>query len=313
SSTWWRARSSTARPTSTCCRATPPSTATRCRPTTTRRTVRRATPAPAAAATRARSASSPDRVIFIDPCSRRGDSPHFLRQETVAMATLEEKLEAGTFVITAEVTPPLSASPDALLEAAAPLRGLVDAVNVTDAPGARATMSSFAAAAILAGNGFEPILQTTCRDRNRIAMAGDLLGAAAQGVRNLLVLHGDDPQAGDMPEAKPVYDLDSRGVMALARDMRETGTLPSGREIRPAPHFFIGCADTPFDPPDDFTPAGLEAKIAAGARFAQTQFCFEPQVAGRYFGWLADHGVTARLRIIAGIGPLRSAGQARYM
>ncbi len=229
------------------------------------------------------------------------------------MATLEEKLEAGTFVITAEVTPPLSASPDALLEAAAPLRGLVDAVNVTDAPGARATMSSFAAAAILAGNGFEPILQTTCRDRNRIAMAGDLLGAAAQGVRNLLVLHGDDPQAGDMPEAKPVYDLDSRGVMALARDMRETGTLPSGREIRPAPHFFIGCADTPFDPPDDFTPAGLEAKIAAGARFAQTQFCFEPQVAGRYFGWLADHGVTARLRIIAGIGPLRSAGQARYM
>jgi methylenetetrahydrofolate reductase (NADPH) len=227
--------------------------------------------------------------------------------------TLQDKLAGGNFVITAEVTPPLSASADALLARVAPLAGLVDAVNVTDAPGARAAMSSFAAAAILAREGLEPVLQITCRDRNRIALAGDLLGAAAQGVENLLILHGDDPATGDMPDAKPVYDLDSRGLMALARDMSEKGALPSGRRIEPAPKFFIGCADTPLDPPPGWRPTGLEGKIAAGARFAQLQFCFDLDLARRYFARLRQTGITERLALIVGIGPLLSAKQARHM
>ncbi|MBL8906838.1 MAG: methylenetetrahydrofolate reductase [Rhizobiales bacterium] len=228
-------------------------------------------------------------------------------------ATLESKLAEGRFVITAEVAPPLTASADVLIERVKPLEGLVDAVNVTDAASARAALSSFAASAILVREGFEPVLQTTCRDRNRIALSSDLLGAAAQGVRNLLILHGDDPKTGDMPDAKPVYDLDSRAVMSLARDMRDEGCLLSGREIIEPPHFHIGCADAPVDPSDNWEPKGLEAKIAAGAQFAQTQFCFDAALAERYFARLDALGITKRLKIIAGIGPLLSAKQARFM
>jgi methylenetetrahydrofolate reductase (NADPH) len=227
--------------------------------------------------------------------------------------TLASRLERGSFVVTAELVPPLSASPDTLIERAQPLRGLVDAVNVTDAASARPAMASLAAAALLVREGFEPILQMTCRDRNRIALASDLVGAAALGVRNLLVLHGDDPKTGDMPEAKPVYDLDARSVMALARDMRDAGALPSGRDIEPPPHFLIGCADTPIDPPADWSPKALETKIAAGAQFAQTQFCFDPGITRRYFARLADAGITERLKFIVGLGPLLSAKQARFM
>lgn len=229
------------------------------------------------------------------------------------MGRLEDKLARGDFVVTAELTPPLSAAREALLEKAAPLEGLVDALNVTDAAGARPALSSFAAAAILKAAGFEPILQATCRDRNRIALAGDLLGAAAQGIENLLILHGDEPKTGDMPEAKPVYDLDSRALMGLARDMRDKAALPSGREIRPPPRFFIGCADAPLDPPADWVPRSLEAKAAAGAQFAQTQFCFDIGLARRYFAQLAACGTARRLRMIAGVGPLVSASQARFM
>ncbi len=229
------------------------------------------------------------------------------------MATLREKLGRGDFVITAEIMPPLSASAGDLLERAAPLKDLVDAINVTDAPGARAAMSSTASAALLAANGFEPVLQLTCRDRNRIGMACDLLGAAAQGVENLLVLHGDDPKGGDQPDAMPVYDLDSRGVISLARMMRDDEKLPSGREIKGHPNFFLGCADTPFDPPADFEPTGLRSKIEAGAEFSQTQFCYDLDVARRYFARLREHGITERLQFIVGIGPLLSAKSARWM
>lgn len=230
-----------------------------------------------------------------------------------AKSQLQRRLSAGEFVVTAEVTPPLSADAGALLAKAAPLRGRVDAVNVTDAAGARAAMSSFAAAAILAGNGIEPVLQVTCRDRNRIALACDLLGAAAQGVNNLLILHGDEPAGGDQPEAAPVYDLDSRAVMALARQMRDEAMLPSERRIEPPPHFFIGAADTPRAPETDWRPTGLEAKAAAGADFVQTQFCFDLDMAERYFARLREFGVTDRLAFIVGVGPIASARSARWM
>ena len=226
---------------------------------------------------------------------------------------LRDKLQRGEFVVTAEITPPLAASRDAVLKWADPLAGLADAVNVTDAASARVSVSSLAAAAILAAAGIEPVAQVTCRDRNRIALAGDLLGAAALGVENILILHGDDPRSGDMPEAKPVYDLDSCAVMALARDMRDLGTLPSGRRIDPRPDFHIGCADTPFDPGDDWLPSGLDTKNAAGAEFAQTQFCFDAAVAKRYFARLKDAGITRRIKFIVGVGPLLSVRQARFM
>ncbi len=228
-------------------------------------------------------------------------------------SSLQRRLSAGAFAITAEVTPPLSASADAMLAKAEPLRGRVDAVNVTDAAGARAALGSFAAAAILARADFDPVVQVTCRDRNRIALVGDLLGAAAQGVGNVLVLHGDDPAGGDQPDAKPVYDLDSRGVMSLMRQMRDDGLSPSGREIKPAPDFFIGGADSPHDPAADWQPTGLLAKIEAGADFVQTQFCFDLEVARRYLARLSDAGIPERLKILIGIGPIPSARSARWM
>ncbi len=229
------------------------------------------------------------------------------------MGNLQTKLDAGDFVITAEITPPLSANPSDLLDRVKPLEGLVDAVNVTDGAGARATMSSTACAALMCAQGVEPVLQLTCRDRNRIGIASDLLGAAAQGARNLLILHGDDPKAGDMPDAMPVFDLDSRGVITLARTMRDEAQLPSGREIKGAPDFFIGCADAPFDPPEDFLPKGLNGKIDAGAQFAQTQFCYDLGIAERYFAALRQHGITDKLKFIVGIGPLLSAKSAHWM
>ena len=231
----------------------------------------------------------------------------------MAQEGLSGRLARGRFAITAEVTPPLSADPAALLAKVAPLRGKADAVNVTDAAGARVTMASFAAAAVLAGAGYDPVLQLTCRDRNRIALAGDLVGAGACGIGNILVLHGDSPESGDLPEAKPVYDLDSRGLIGLARALRDSGALPSGRSVEPPPRLFIGAADTPIDPPAGWEPKGLLAKAEAGADFVQTQFCFEPELARRYLARLADFGLTERLKILIGVGPIASARSARWM
>ncbi len=226
---------------------------------------------------------------------------------------LRRLLASGRFAVTAEVTPPLSGDAAALLAKAAPLKERVDAINVTDAAGARVAMSSFAAAAILAQNGIDPVCQVTCRDRNRIALAGDLIGAAAQGVTNVLVLYGDDPSGGDHPDAKLVHDLDSRAVMQMARQMRDEGVLPSGRAIESPPRFFIGAADTPRDPEPDWQPSGLQAKLEAGADFVQTQFCFDLAVARRYLARLTEAGITERLKMLVGVGPIASARSARWM
>jgi methylenetetrahydrofolate reductase (NADPH) len=229
------------------------------------------------------------------------------------MSTLENKINAGQFVITAEIVPPLSAAAGKLLAEAELLEGKVDAINLTDAAAGRTSMSSFAAAAILVANGHEPILQVTCRDRNRIALAGDLIGAAAQGVQNLLILKGDDPKGGDQPDAKPVFDYESGQLLALARDLRDKGALPSGRKIEPPPHFVIGAADVPRRPDANWKAAPLLNKIDAGADFVQTQFCFDLDVARAYIGRLRDEGITDRLAVIIGVGPIRSAKSARWM
>ena len=234
--------------------------------------------------------------------------------ETDTVTTLQDRLRAGLFVMTAEIVPPLSTDPQDLLAKALPLKGLADAVNVTDGAGARAHLGALTAAVILARNGIEPILQMACRDRNRIALQGDLLGAAASGIKNLLILTGDDPKAGDQPDAKPVFDLDSKGLIETAQAMRERGVLPSGRPIESAkPDFFIGAADIPIDPPPGWKPSALAAKVAAGARFAQTQFCMDAGVVRRYVGRLADEGLCDNLAILIGVTPLRSAKSARWM
>jgi len=191
--------------------------------------------------------------------------------------------------------------------------GLVDAVNVTDAASARAAMGALPAAAIIVRAGVEPILQMTCRDRNRIALQGDLLGAAALGIRNILVLRGDDPKAGDQPEAKPVFDLDSVTLISTAAAIRDRGELPSGRRVEGRAEFFLGAADTPVDPPPDWSPKGLIAKAAAGAEFAQTQFCMDIGVVRRYAARLVAEGITERVKILIGVAPLASARSATWM
>src|SRR5882672_5665051 len=166
-----------------------------------------------------------------------------------AASELQRQLNGGDFVVTAELTPPVSTDPAELIERALGLRGLVTAINVTDGAGSRAHLSSLAAAHFLVRNGIEPILQLTCRDRNRIALQGDLLGAAALGIRNILALRGDDPKLGDQPDTQAVFDLSSRDLIATAALMRDHGVLPSGRTIAGAVPLFIGAADAPIDPP----------------------------------------------------------------
>jgi methylenetetrahydrofolate reductase (NADH) len=227
--------------------------------------------------------------------------------------TFTERLRAGRFVITAEVAPPVSCDAQDLLRKAAPLRGLADAVNVTDGAGARAHMAALAAANILLGAGIEPILQITCRDKNRIALQSELMGAAALGIRNVMVLTGDDPRAGDQPDTKPVFDIDSKTLLETARRLRDDGKLPTGREVAGKAAFFLGAADLPVDPPADWQPSTLRGKVAAGAQFVQTQFCMDAALVRRYVGALATAGLTRQLAILIGINPLRSAKSAQWM
>ena len=227
--------------------------------------------------------------------------------------TLQEKLAAGRFVITAEVTPPASAARGDFLAKALPLRDVADAVNVTDGAGARPHLAAVTAAAMLVEAGIEPVLQFTCRDRNRIALQSDLIAAAASGVRNLLMLRGDDPSAGDQPDAKPVFDLDPRQLLETARRLRDTDELPSGRKIGGRANFFLGGADNPIDPPPGWEPKSLAGKLAAGAQFVQTQFCMDAGVVRRYVARLAEHGIAGKAALIIGVVPLRSVKSARWI
>lgn len=228
------------------------------------------------------------------------------------MATLQEKFKNGRFVITAEITPPVSCDAADLIAKAMPFKGLADAVNVTDGAGARAHLGAVTAAGILLQNGIEPILQFSCRDRNRIALQSDLMAAAALGVHNLLMLKGDDPKQGDQPDAKPVFDLDSLQLLVLASVLRG-GRYLSGRAIVPAPDLLPGATENPFAPPYDFRPQRLMKKIEAGARFIQTQITFNVARFAAFMKGVRDLGLDRRVPILAGVAPLRSARSARYM
>ena len=229
--------------------------------------------------------------------------------------SLAAAFAADRFAITAEVTPPLSCDPADLLAKAGPLEGLADAVNVTDGASARAHLDAPVAATILLRHGIDPVLQLTCRDRNRIALQSELVGAAAMGIRNVMMLTGDDPKAGDQPEAKPVFDLDSSGLIRTAASIRDRGELPHGRKVGGKAQFLIGCSDAPLDPKPDWTPAALKRKLAAGAQFAQTQFCMDPELVRRYVARLRDDGIALGrdLRLLIGVAPLASAKSARWI
>lgn len=226
---------------------------------------------------------------------------------------LERRLRAGEFAITAEITPPLSADPQDLIDRALPLRGLADAVNVTDGAGARAHLDTLTAAALMVREGVEPVLQLTCRDRNRIALQSMLLGAAAVGVSNLLALKGDDPAAGDQPDAKPVFDLDASALLRTAAAMRDRAELPPARAVKGRIGFFLGGADMPIDPAPDWQPLSLLRKLEAGAQFIQTQFCMDAAVLRRYMARLAEHAIPERVYLLIGLAPLASARSARWI
>jgi methylenetetrahydrofolate reductase (NADPH) len=226
---------------------------------------------------------------------------------------LRKSLESGHFAYTAELTPPRGADFDALTVAARTLKPVVSAINLTDGAGARVRLSSLAASIHLKQMGVEPILQVTCRDRNRIAIQSDLLGAAAFGISNVLVLSGDGVGAGDEPNAKAVFDFDTRSLLAALRTMTDEGKTLSGSELSSAPHFFAGAADAPQDPAADWVPDALQTKIENGARFIQAQYCFDMDVLRRYMQRLADHGLTDKCYFMVGLGPLRSSKTAVWM
>jgi methylenetetrahydrofolate reductase (NADPH) len=233
--------------------------------------------------------------------------------QVLSRSLLRDRLAGGQFVVTTEVSPPVSTDPAEFIAKALPLKGLATAVNVTDGAGAKTHLSTLVASHFLIQNGIEPILQMTCRDRNRLALQADLLGGLALGIRNVLVLTGDDPKVGDQPEAKLVADLNSSALLATGKRMRETKQLPSGTEIKGATDLVLGAADMPIDPPADWKPAGLQAKLAAGADFVQTQFCMDMNVLRRYAARLVDLGIAQKLPMLIGICPIPSGKSARWM
>jgi methylenetetrahydrofolate reductase (NADPH) len=222
-------------------------------------------------------------------------------------------LRGGHFAVTAEISPPDSADPHSVVERMEPLAGVVDAMNATDASGANVHMSSVAVCALVAQAGHEPVLQVSCRDKNRIAIQGDLLGAHALGARNVLCLTGDGVQSGDHPGAKPVFDLDSPALLRMARIMRDKGHFLSGRPLETAPRFFLGAAENPFVPPYDFRPLRLQKKWEAGADFIQTQYCYDVPRLAEFMARARDLGLHEKLFILVGVGPLRSAKVADWM
>lgn len=231
----------------------------------------------------------------------------------ISGSRLERVLRAGYFAVTAELNPSDSADPQEVYDAALVLSEVCDGINATDAAGAHCHMSSIAICAILLQAGYDPVLQVSCRDRNRIAIQGDLLGAAAMGVKNVLLLTGDDVSVGDQPEAKRVFDFDSINLLRVARMMRDESKFLSGRKITSPPKLFLGAACNPFVPPYDWRPLRLAKKVEAGANFIQTQYCFDVPRMKAFMQQVRDMGVHEQTYILVGVGPLRSEKAAEFM
>lgn len=229
-------------------------------------------------------------------------------------SNLERILRAGQFAVTGELGPPQSADGDVIREKAALLRGYCDAVNITDNQTAIVRMSSIGAGTILVQEGLEPVIQMTCRDRNRLAIQSDLLGAYALGMRNLLCLTGDHQNFGNHPSAKNVFDIDSLQLVRMVADMRDECLFQCGDAFKgPEPRFFVGAAAAPFADPIDFRPYRLAKKVQAGANFIQTQLVYDVPAFARYMEKVRELGLHEQTYILAGVGPLKSPGMARYM
>lgn len=224
---------------------------------------------------------------------------------------LERLVRSGTFCVTAEVVPPRSANGDLVRAQARELVGYADAANITDNPRAAAHMSPVAGAALVAAAGLEPTMQITCRDRNRLGLTADLLGGWALGARNLFCLTGDPVRVGDQPDAVTVNDLTVEDLVRLAAGLRDTGRLPSGAEIADPPRYFIGVADVPLA--EAYDPGRLEAKLDAGAAFVMTQIVYDVEALAAWVGIARSRGIVERAALIAGVAPLSSAKQARFL
>ncbi len=231
----------------------------------------------------------------------------------VSGSNFEKVLKAGHFAFTGECGPPKGANVEHLQEKMEPLKGMVDAVNVTDNQTAVVRMSSKAASALMVQAGMEPNFQMVCRDRNRIAMQSDILGAHALGIRNMLCLSGDHQQFGNHPQSKNVYDIDSMQLIALVKKMRDEGKFDNNEEIDVPPAIFIGAASNPFADPTDYRVHRLANKIAAGADFIQTQCIYNMPRFREFMKRAVDMGLTEKAYILAGVTPMKSAGMANYM
>jgi 5,10-methylenetetrahydrofolate reductase len=226
---------------------------------------------------------------------------------------LERILRRGEFAVTAELNPPDSADPREVHERAAIFDGWVDGINAVDASGANCHMSSVGICALLTRMGYAPIMQIACRDKNRIAIQGDVLGASAMGVQNILCLTGDGVQGGDQPGAKPVFDLDSMSLLETIKIMRDEAKFLSGRKLTTPPAVFLGAAINPFVPPFDFRPLHFAKKIRAGAQFVQSQYCYDVPLFREFMKRVRDMGLHEQCYILVGVGPLASAKTARWM
>ena len=224
---------------------------------------------------------------------------------------LERLIRSGTFCVTAEVVPPRSGNGDAVRAQARELVGYADAANVTDNPRAAAHMSPVAGSALVAAAGLEPTMQITCRDRNRLGLTADLLGGWALGARNLFCLTGDPVRVGDEPGAAAVNDVTVEELVRLAAGLRDEGRLPSGADIDDPPRYFIGVADVPLAAAYD--PARLEAKLDAGATFVMTQIVYDVEALAAWVQIARSRGIVERAALIAGVAPLSSAKQARFL
>jgi 5,10-methylenetetrahydrofolate reductase len=229
-------------------------------------------------------------------------------------SNLERVLRAGHFAVTGELGPPQSADPAVIREKAEILKGNCDAVNITDNQTAIVRMSSIAAGAMLVQMGLEPVIQMVCRDRNRLAMQSDLLGAYALGLRNLLCLTGDHQTFGNHPNSKNVFDLDSVQMIQMVTQMRDDKVFQCGDPIKGLePRFFIGAAAAPFADPIEYRPYRLAKKVNAGANFIQTQLIYDIEAFKVFMQKVRELGLHEKTYILAGVGPLKSPGMARYM
>ncbi len=228
-------------------------------------------------------------------------------------SNLEKILKAGHFAFTGELGPPRGSNAAEVREKAAHLKGMVDAVNITDNQTAMVRMSSWAASLIILDEGLEPNYQMVCRDRNRLAMQGDVLGAYAHGIKNMLCLSGDHCKFGDHPMAKGVFDVDSMQLINMVKTMRDEGKFQGGAEIEDPPKMFIGAAANPFADPFEWRVHRLAKKINAGVDFIQTQCIYNMDKFREWVKQANDMGLTEKVYILAGVTPMKSVGMARYM